>query len=210
MMAIKIQCGCGQNYQFEIEPVSGQMPAAIACPACGVDGTDAANAAIAQAKAPPAGAATRGPSLQLAASVTPAPTSPRRPIGRLPGQVDADQAEHEARAKISWGDSPPSVIAYLKVQGFSAEDAAAMVQEMYAERTTTIRANGIRKIAIGSGLICVPIASFFYLFSSGYSTITIRLFVATVAIGLWGGWWVFQGIFMVAAPKMESGDVMEE
>ena len=83
-----------------------------------------------------------------------------------------------------------------------------MVQEMYADRTATIRANGIRKIAIGSGLICVPIASFLYFLAVGY--IPIKLFAITVAVGLWGGWWVFKGLFMVAAPKMESGDVMEE
>ena len=128
-------------------------------------------------------------------------------MARLPGQVDADQAEHEARAKILWGDSPKEVIAYLMVQGFSAQDATAMVQEMWAERTATIRANGIRKIAISSGMICIPIVSFLGFLSAGY--IPIKPFAITVAVGLWGGWMVFKGIFMVAAPKMESGDVME-
>ena len=206
-MEIKIQCGCGQNYAFEIEPVSGQMPSAIACPSCGVDGTAAANAAIAQAQVQhPAGAPTPGTSLHLAPAASAQPT-PRRPVGRLPGQVDADQAEHEARAKILWGDSPKEVIAYLMVQGFSAQDATAMVQEMHAERTATIRTNGIRKIVIGTCLICVPIASLLYFLAVGY--IPIKIFAITVAIGLFGGWLVFKGIFMVAAPKMESGDVME-
>lgn len=54
MMPIKIQCACGQKYSFEVEPVGGRMPAPIACPVCGVDGTAAANDIIAQnLSAPP-------------------------------------------------------------------------------------------------------------------------------------------------------------
>lgn len=47
-MPIKINCGCGQHYAFDVEPVAGRMPAPVACPVCGMDGTDAANASIAQ------------------------------------------------------------------------------------------------------------------------------------------------------------------
>jgi hypothetical protein len=45
---IKIQCGCGQKYAFEVEPISGRMPAGVACPRCGVDGTTAANTVLTQ------------------------------------------------------------------------------------------------------------------------------------------------------------------
>jgi hypothetical protein len=45
---VKIACSCGQNYAFEVEPVGGRMPAPVVCPVCGADGTDAANATIAQ------------------------------------------------------------------------------------------------------------------------------------------------------------------
>ena len=44
---VKIQCTCGQNYAFDVEPVEGRMPTRINCPACGADGTDTANAFIA-------------------------------------------------------------------------------------------------------------------------------------------------------------------
>lgn len=47
MMPVKIQCGCGQRYAFEIEPVCGRMPDRVACPVCGADGTSAANEHIA-------------------------------------------------------------------------------------------------------------------------------------------------------------------
>ncbi len=47
-MPVKINCGCGQHYAFDVEPVAGRMPANVACPTCGADGTDAANTSIAQ------------------------------------------------------------------------------------------------------------------------------------------------------------------
>ena len=48
MMPIKISCGCGQRYSFDIEPVNGRMPSSVACPVCGADGTAVANSIIAQ------------------------------------------------------------------------------------------------------------------------------------------------------------------
>ena len=45
---IKIFCGCGQKYAFEVWPVNGAMPAAITCPVCQRDGTHEANRIIAK------------------------------------------------------------------------------------------------------------------------------------------------------------------
>jgi hypothetical protein len=47
MIPVKIHCGCGQKYAFDIEPVCGRMPGRVACPVCGQDGTRAANEIIA-------------------------------------------------------------------------------------------------------------------------------------------------------------------
>jgi hypothetical protein len=52
---IKIQCGCGQRYAFDVEPVGNSLPGAVSCPSCGSDGTAAGNAVLAQR---PAAAAT--------------------------------------------------------------------------------------------------------------------------------------------------------
>jgi hypothetical protein len=63
MIPIKINCACGQRYAFDIEPVNGRMPAPVACPVCGTDGTVAANDIIAQSMAAqpaPAALATGG------------------------------------------------------------------------------------------------------------------------------------------------------
>ena len=48
MLPIKIHCGCGQKYAFDVEPVDGQMGCGVQCPVCGIDGTTAANQLIAQ------------------------------------------------------------------------------------------------------------------------------------------------------------------
>jgi hypothetical protein len=213
MIPIKIECGCGQHYAFDIEPVGGRMPSTVACPACGVDGTDAANAALEQYLSAQASvAAAEAPRLHIAAHAeqTGASAQPaaRRRTTLLPGQVERPQAVVEAKAKISWGDAPNDVIAYLRMQGFSAEEASSLVQEMYQERAATIRANGIRKIIVGSGLICVPIVSLLIFLSLGF--IPLKIFAVTVMVGLWGAWMVFKGSFMVLAPKMESGDVAEQ
>lgn len=48
MVAIKIICGCGQKYAFDVHPLNGRMPAPVQCPVCGRDGTAVANEAIAR------------------------------------------------------------------------------------------------------------------------------------------------------------------
>ena len=47
-MEIKIQCGCGTKYKFDVEPVNGRMPMAVVCPNCGASGLTDANMQIAQ------------------------------------------------------------------------------------------------------------------------------------------------------------------
>src|SRR6266545_8071134 len=142
MIPIKIQCGCGQRYAFDVEPVGGRMPAAVACPVCGVDGTAAANAVIAQsmpatptvALAPVGSARLR--TVAAAASVHPVTSGPpartAAPRGAVPraAQMDRSQVEHEARAKISWGDAPEEVAKYLMMQGLSRKEASSLVEGM--------------------------------------------------------------------------------
>lgn len=47
-MDIKIVCGCGQKYIFEVDPENGLMGTSVNCPACGADGTQEANEILAQ------------------------------------------------------------------------------------------------------------------------------------------------------------------
>jgi hypothetical protein len=219
MIPVKIQCGCGQRYAFDVEPVYGRMPGAVACPVCGADGTSAADSVIAQSLAAHAPVAPVGVARLRSATAAPsmAPASPALPATRpapsrsgvkLPGQVDRAQAEHEARAKISWGDAPAGVIGYLRMQGFSQEEASSLVGTMFRERAATIRANGIRKSFIGIGLMCVPVVALLVFLSMGY--MPIKLFAVTLMIGTYGAWTLLKGIIMFLAPKSEPGDVAEQ
>src|SRR5437870_520392 len=125
MIPITIQCGCGQQYTFEVEPIAGQMPSPVACPICGADGTAAANEALAESVAAQPAIAAPGNVPSLSVSST---SNARRHRGApLPGQPDRTQAMYEARAKISWGDRPKEVILYLMGQGFSPQEASGIV-----------------------------------------------------------------------------------
>jgi hypothetical protein len=217
MMPIKIECECGQHYAFDVEPIMrGKMPSPVACPTCGADGMAAANETLARqlsplatAVEPPAPAPVRlvvaATPAQPAGTAPPPPT--RRPDPRL-GLVDRTQAEHEARAKAMWGDSREQVISYLMIQGFSHQEASDVAQKLFQERVAAVRSNGIRKIIIGIGLICVPIIALIIFLA--VRVIPLKLFAVTIMVGLYGLWLVINGILMVAAPKSERGDVADQ
>jgi len=218
MIPIKIQCGCGQRYAFEVEPVGDRLPSPVACPVCGADGTAAANEAIAQSVAArPITIPAANMPLPVAPASSPesqaSPATPARPfvpprVTRLPGQIDRPQAVYEARAKISWGDPPQEVLKFLMIQGFTYEEASELVQGMFRERAATIRGNGILKIVLGAVLMCVPIAAWLTFLSIGF--IFMKLFAVAIMVGLYGAYNVLRGIFMVLAPKSEAGDVAEQ
>src|SRR5258705_188201 len=69
-MEIKIQCGCGTKYKFEVEPINGRMPTRVQCPSCAADGTTDANQILSQVIP-----YVPGPTAQLltATAVRPAP-----------------------------------------------------------------------------------------------------------------------------------------
>ena len=107
-----------------------------------------------------------------------------------------------------WGDPPEKVISYLMIQGFGHHEASELVQTLAAERKVAVRANGVRKIGIGSGMMCVPVIAFLYFLHIRFMPAKIMGLAA--AIGLYGVWLVVNGIIMVAVPKMESGDLADQ
>src|SRR6266498_2832407 len=93
MIPVKVECGCGQRYAFDVEPVNGRMPASVVCPVCGADGTAAANESITRALAAQPPTIAAAPSMRLRPATSPdAPpipeagahtTSPSSPVQRL-------------------------------------------------------------------------------------------------------------------------------
>jgi hypothetical protein len=214
MIPVKIECGCGQHYAFEVEPVNGHMPTAVKCPACGIDGTAAANAFITQCTAGQSAANEATPlrprvrvnvpaSLQMA-SPSGEPASPAIAGGRV---IDRERIETEARAKIFWGDKPEEVTAFAMGQGLDHEEASALVAEIYKERLANLRGIGVRKILTGAGMLCAPIVPLAMFWKTG--NLRIKPLGFTIAIALFGLWILMKGIFLLAAPQSTSGDVGE-
>jgi hypothetical protein len=200
MVPVKIECECGQNYAFEVEPVNGRMPGGVACPSCGADGTAAANEFIAQQFAP---AKMAPPPAHLAvAAAAPAASSNRR------GTMDREKAEQEARAKIMWGDSMEEVAAYLTVKGLNRSEAAEIAYKVSKERTAIVRRNGIWKIIVGIVLMCVPLIAYFGFKEAG--RFPIKRSLMCYGIGILGAYFFVTGILAVAFPKSEKGAVEKE
>jgi hypothetical protein len=208
---IKIQCDCGQRYAFDAEPVNGRMTSPVACPACGADGTVAANAIIAQnAQSQPAVAP--GPRVRLQATtpgttIQPAVSAPApRRAALLPGQLDPAKAE--ARSKIFWGDPAKDVVQFLMMHGFGPEDASVLVRAMFKERTTTLQGIGVWKIVTGIALMAVPFVAL--LIFTHYHVVLMTPLALSIAVGLWGMWVFLRGSIMVLFPKTISGDVADK
>jgi hypothetical protein len=126
----------------------------------------------------------------------------------LPHVIDRNQVEHEARAKIFWGDPPEEVTKFLMMQGVHVQEASQLVQEMFLERAATIRGIGMRKILMGIPLICIPIGAWFYFAS--IKILPVKIFALTVMAGLWGAWLLLKGCIMFFFPKSEPGDVADQ
>jgi hypothetical protein len=110
-MELKVVCGCGQKYKFDVEPVNGQMPFAVNCPSCGVDGTPVANQLLAEhfinnppAPAPPPPSPAPGglrinrPAPPPTPAPSPADDATPPPIAPLPSPVGAPLRAYQARA----------------------------------------------------------------------------------------------------------------
>ena len=146
------------------------------------------------------------PSIQLASrSATSGAHTPR--VDPRLGLVDRTQAEHEARAKILWGDSEEQVVSYLLLQGFSYAEAQELVKELFKERTSAVRANGIRKLIIGLSLMCVPVGALVAFIAIG--VISFQLMGMAVLVGLYGTYLALMGFLKAIAPKSEKGDAAQ-
>lgn len=112
---IKIQCGCGQRYAFDVEPIGDRLPGAVSCPSCGADGTGAGNAILAERAPAAAPIAVAAPALVAAsgargvaqmgiaasAPAMPSPVIPRpgsTPSVRVSGPPPSAEAVHAATA----------------------------------------------------------------------------------------------------------------
>jgi hypothetical protein len=86
-MNIKIECGCGTRFSFDVEPVNGRMPVDVACPGCGTSALEVANAEIKRrmaegatgTQAPAIPAIPSAPASAPGPSIPPSPSMPSIP-----------------------------------------------------------------------------------------------------------------------------------
>jgi hypothetical protein len=109
----------------------------------------------------------------MATTENPAHTARTRP--GLPGKLDPEQAEREARSKIMWGDDPAEVSKLLRAHGFSAEEADAVITPLLLERRVSVRKAGMNKIFQGIGMMCLPVVGWFFFKAAGYLPPNIRV-----------------------------------
>ena len=145
--------------------------------------------------------ATATPAVVVAPAPRPGPPKPSF-------QAERPEAETQARSKICWGDPPEEVMKYLRMQGFSIQEASDFVNVLVQERVKTIRGIGIRKILTGFGLMCASVLSLIGLVRIRFMSFT--LWGAAGAVGLFGAWLCLKGTFMILSPKSEPGDIADK
>jgi hypothetical protein len=191
------------------------MPSLVACPACGADGTAAAEDAIARSQASPVIAAS--PAAPVPAGTATLVTQPTmRAPARMhsqPGRAslpppDRAKAEAEARLKIFWGDPREEVVKFAMMQGLPRDEALALVAALVKERVAMLRGIGIRRITVGISLVCVPFIA--YLIFQRIGVLPLKLFALTVMAGLYGAYLLLTGLLMVFFPKSEQGDIADK
>jgi len=144
-----------------------------------------------------------------ALAITPASAPAAHPVPpRHSFQADRPEAETQAKLKIGWGDPPEEVIKYLRMQGFSIQEAADFVNALVRERVRAVRGIGVRKILTGFGLICLAGAGVLGLIRIGYVQFTLLGLAVMVAV--YGAWLCLKGTFMILAPKSEPGDLADK
>jgi hypothetical protein len=72
-MELKVVCGCGQKYKFDVEPVNQRMPFPVNCPVCNLEGTGLANTMLAQMPPPAPGYMPAPVPVQMAPPPAPVP-----------------------------------------------------------------------------------------------------------------------------------------
>jgi len=123
--------------------------------------------------------------------------------------ISREQIETEARAKMIWGEPKEAVYSYLRTQGLPVAEAKALLAELQAERTSEVRAAGVRNIILGVSLIIAPFA-FWFISAFLIGRIYLYVLAATIIGAFYGLVKLIDGIKSVAAPNSDASDLSQE
>ena len=122
MITVKVQCGCGQKFAFDVEPVNGRMPQPVKCPVCGADGTAAANEIIARMLPPPRPAGLgihRPPEISAPATAHTPPPLAVAAAPAIPGRPYPTTAKSGAKTKVIAAAAAGALVLLLAAGGFA-------------------------------------------------------------------------------------------
>ena len=127
--------------------------------------------------------------------------------------MESNQLITEARARISWGESPLAVRDFLTTNGIPAADARSKIKELYAERNWEIRKVNLKNIFIG--VILAGVGGFF-VYDSFHDSSTVRTIKGRGAelgiglgIGCYGLYKSVNGIIYFFRPQLEDESLAE-
>jgi len=128
-MEVKVVCSCGAKFKFEVQPVNGLMPTAIACPVCQADATDRANQVIADAFASASQHDHAAAAVPPPATVAPPPSAGGGSRLRIAGHASAPATATAESAPVATVAAAPAPAPAVPHRGYVPNLLAAPLPE---------------------------------------------------------------------------------
>lgn len=125
------------------------------------------------------------------------------------GSTYREKIETAARAKVFWGEHRDDVLKHLTDNGFTVEEANAMVESFFHERFGTLRKWGVKKMLLGGGALAlglVPWIGLCVLMHRFYMP-PLPALVLLASAFVYGTFSCLKGSMMYMWPNNETGDV---
>lgn len=116
----------------------------------------------------------------------------------------------QARARITWGDSPEAVRRFLLSNDVPDREAGECLAMLRKERHRELRWIGLRRALIGFACLAVSVVGFYYLWPVIQSRRrTSWLLTVFLAFGGYGIWKFIDGLIYLIRPQLESKAISE-
>lgn len=131
--------------------------------------------------------------------------------GKTPAPMPMNPATlAQARAMVTWGESPEAVRRFLLSNDVSTREAEECLARLRAERHRELRWNGFRKALIGAACLTVSVVGFYYLWPVIQARRrTTGLLTVLLAFGGYGIWKLVDGLIYLIRPQLESKAISE-
>jgi hypothetical protein len=239
MIAVKIQCNCGQKYAFDVEPIGNSLPAPVACPVCGADGTGMANQFIAQRLTMPASpalpvnaaAAVRvaAPAQAVAAAVRVAAPAqngpPSGPPTAPPTVAPVRAASYSPPTPRLPGQDPERAKGEARSKILWGDDPKQVIMFLRGNGYSPQEATEIVNEFVAERVKTVRAEGLAKVIRGGalmfvpvfaligflkYRFFPVQVLGVAMMIGCYGFYLLIKGLFMMIAPKSEGGDVADQ